>query len=67
MYQRDKMEEAIKASGLRKRYIAEKINMGYDTMLAKISGRQEWKISEVQRLGDLIGISADQRNAIFFG
>lgn len=67
MYQRDKMEEAIKASGLRKRYIAEKINMGYDTMLAKISGRQEWKISEVQRLGDLIGISSDQRNAIFFG
>ena len=67
MYQRDKMEEAIKASGLRKRYIAEKINMGYDTMLAKISGRQEWKISEVQRIGDLIGISSDQRNAIFFG
>lgn len=67
MYQREKMEEAIKASGLRKRYIAEKICMGYDTMLAKISGRQEWKISEVQKLGDLIGITDDQRNAIFFG
>lgn len=67
MYQREMMEEAIKTSGLRKRYIAEKINMRYDTMLAKISGRQEWKISEVQKLGDLIGINDDQRNAIFFG
>lgn len=66
MYRREKMEDAIKASGLRKRFIAEKIGIGYDTMLAKISGRQEWKISEVQRLGDLIGISPDQRNAIFF-
>ena len=67
MYQREKLEEAIKTSGLRKRYIAEKINMRYDTMLAKISGRQEWKVSEVQKIGDLIGITSDQRNTIFFG
>ena len=66
MYQREKMEEAIKASGLRKRFIAEKINMGYDTMLAKISGRLEWKISEVQKLAELLGLEPGQRDAIFF-
>ena len=66
MYQREKMEEAIKASGLRKRFIAEKINMGYDTMLAKISGRLEWKISEVQKLTELLGLEPGQRDIIFF-
>lgn len=67
MYRKELMEEAIKASGLRKRFIAERISMGYETMLAKISGRQEWKVSEVQKIGDVIGLTPEHRNTIFFG
>ena len=67
MYNRDLLEDAIRASGLRKHFIAKHLEMAYPTMLHKIHGETEWKISEVQKLSDLIGISPDQRNTIFFG
>lgn len=59
------LEKAIKDSGLRKRFIAKEMGMGYDRFYKKITGKIEFKASEVRNLADILKLSFDEMRAIF--
>lgn len=58
--------EAVKASGLKKRYISNGLGMGYDTFVKKCNGHISWKVEEVSKVTKLLSLSARKRDAIFF-
>lgn len=60
------LEQAIKDSGLKKGYIAEKLGLSRTGLANCINNRAEFKTSHVATLCDLLNLSAEQRNAIFF-
>ncbi len=57
--------EAIKKSGLRRRFIADEMGIGYDRFYKKITGKIEFKASEVKAIADILKLSFDEMRAIF--
>ena len=66
MYNREKLEEAITASGLRKDFLAKKIGISINVFYNKLSGTTRWKYDEVITLCKQLHINAKDRKAIFF-
>lgn len=63
----DLLEEAISKSGLKKRWIADKMGLSEYGLSLKIQGINEFKASEVSQLCELLGIkSLTQKENIFF-
>lgn len=57
----------IKESGLKRGYIAEKLNTSYAWLDKKITGEVPFKAYEIQALCDVLGISdLKEKEAIFF-
>jgi ribosome-binding protein aMBF1 (putative translation factor) len=51
------IEKAIQRSGLKRSFIAEKLDIKYDTFRRKLNGETEFKISELLQLAKLLNIS----------
>ena len=61
------LEKAIRESGLKKNAILEQTGIGtYNTLHAKIKNRSEFTASEIMKLCEILRLTNDQREAIFF-
>ena len=60
------LREKIEQSGYKLRFIAEKIGITYQGLLNKINNRSEFRANEIQALYDLLGLTEEERVAIFF-
>lgn len=60
------LEEAIKKSGYKKGFIAEKIGLTRAGFRNCINNEAEFKASQIQTLCDMLGLDNEQKNAIFF-
>jgi len=60
------LRSAIEKSGLKYKYIAEKLGLSYYGLQKKIENKSEFKASELYALSELIGLSEKDRSAIFF-
>lgn len=59
------LREKIEQSGYKLRFIAEKIGITYQGLLNKINNRSEFRANEIQALYDLLGLTEEERVAIF--
>lgn len=59
------LKKAIKESGLRRHFIANKMNVGYDRFCKASNGKIEFKASEVKALSQILGLSLEEMEAIF--
>lgn len=66
MVDKDKLEKAIKDSGLKKSYISKKMGLSLETLKNKMTGRSKWYIDECLAIKSLLGISDAEAIAIFF-
>ena len=60
------LKEKIEQSGYKLRYIASKIGITYQGLLNKINNKSEFRANEIQALHDLLGLTDEERVAIFF-
>lgn len=61
------LEEAIKAKGLKKSFLAEKIGLSAAGFYNCLNNRAEFKASQINTLCDLLGIvDLAEKEAIFF-
>ena len=45
-----KIEEAIKRSGLKKKFIAEQLDMTYNSLRRKLMGQVKWSALELEKI-----------------
>lgn len=50
------IDEYIKESGYKKNHIAKVLGMKMPTLANKISGKRLWKVDEIKKLAELIGV-----------
>lgn len=58
--------EAIDNSGLKKNAIAEKLGLTPYGFMRKVNGFNDFKVSEMETLCEILGLKAAQRQRIFF-
>lgn len=61
-----KLRDKIDMSGYKLRFIASKIGITYQAFLKKINNETEFKASEIRVLSSLLGLSVEEKEAIFF-
>jgi hypothetical protein len=61
-----KLKVLIDSSGYKIRFIAEQIGLTYQGFVNKINDIAKFRANEIAILCDLLKISDDERNAIFF-
>lgn len=60
------LREKIEASGLKLRYIADRLNISDRALTMKIENQTEFKSSEIVQLSDLLQVkTAEEREQIF--
>lgn len=60
------LREKIRQSGLKYNYIAPCLKLTTTGLQRKIENDNEFKASEIKRLSDLLSLSPEERDAIFF-
>lgn len=60
------LREKINESGYKIYFIANKVGITYQGLLNKMNNRNEFRANEIQALFDLLNLSEEERNAIFF-
>lgn len=60
------LRERIKQSGMKYRYVAERVGITPYALQRKIDNESEFKVSEVDVLADLLGLTLWEKDAIFF-
>lgn len=60
------LERVIKEKGLKKGYIAERLGLSRGGLINLINNRSEFRVSQIQTLCEILNLTEDQRNAIFF-
>lgn len=60
------LREKIDLSGYKLRFIAKKTGITYQSLLNKINNRSEFRANEIQSLYNLLGMTENERVAIFF-
>lgn len=67
MTNKEKLEQAIKAKGLKKAFLAEKIGLTRAGFCNCLNNRAEFRASQINILCDLLGITdLAEKEAIFF-
>lgn len=61
------LNHAMQQSGLKKSAVAGRLQLTTQTLTRKLNGESEFNISEAQELSEMLGLSASQRQRIFFG
>lgn len=62
----EKLRAAIKLSGYKMVFLAEKLGITPQGFYKKVANRSEFKASEIHTLSQLLGLTPDAREAIFF-
>lgn len=60
------LRKKIKESGYKIAFIAEKVGITYQAFLHKINNESEFKANEIQILHDILKLTIDEREVIFF-
>lgn len=60
------LEKFIDESGYRLDFIARKMGLTYQGLRNKMTGKSEFKTREVTILSNLLGLTSEQRDRIFF-
>lgn len=60
------LTEALDKSGMKRNAVAGKLGLTAQTFNSKVTGKTEFKLSEVQTLCELLRFSQSQRQRIFF-
>ena len=60
------LEAMIERSGLKKCAISERVGIRPQALRAKVAGRYEFKQSEIAALTDILRLTDDEREQIFF-
>lgn len=60
------LNETIEKSGYKRSYIAEKLNLTTYGLSLKLTGCNEFKASEIYKLSELLKLSLQERDKIFF-
>ena len=61
------LRQKIEESGLKLQFIADKLGISRQTLIAKINGKSEFNQTEIQILCDLLNIKLlKEKNLIFF-
>lgn len=63
---KNKLKALIDASGLSRRYIAERIGISYRSYLNRENGKTEFRSNEISILKDLLGLSKQETADLFF-
>lgn len=61
------LEAKIDAMGIKKFRIAEALGVTGQTLRVKLAGDYEFKASEIKTLKDILHLTDEERDAIFFG
>jgi hypothetical protein len=60
-----KLRKLVEASGLKYRFIAEKMNLSPFGLALKIDNKNDFKASEISELSIILGLSEEQISSIF--
>lgn len=60
------LKDLINEKGLKLEYVAGKLGITRESMSAKINGRRDFRLSEVQMLKQILNLSANDILTIFF-
>lgn len=60
------LRQKIEASGYKLAFIAMKCSLTYSGLLKKLNNESEFKASEIITLTNLLGLSDEERDMIFF-
>lgn len=60
------LNNRINCSGLSKSYIAESLGITRQGLSKKLNGESEFKGSEIKKLSNLLGMSIEEKEFIFF-
>lgn len=63
----NKLKGKLAERGLTQAQLAKMIEMSPTTLSFKLNNEIEFKISEAKRIQEALGLSRDERDAIFFG
>lgn len=61
------VRDYVEKSGLKLSHVARVVGVSPNTLRMKLNGETEFKLSEAQRLAELLRLTAEQREAFFFG
>lgn len=59
------LNEKIKLSGLKKKYLAERLNLSHTSLNYKISGKNAFTVPEMVQLSNILGLSYAEIYEIF--
>lgn len=62
----EKLEAAIRDSGLKIAFIAEQLGLSRGGLRNCITGKSEFRVSQIQKLSALLKLSREKRDEIFF-
>lgn len=62
----DMLNEKIAQRGVKKRYVAKALNISETSLRNKIYNRQDFRQGEIVAICETLGLSAAERNKIFF-
>lgn len=66
MFNKELYKEVEESSGLRKKFIADSLGIGYSRYITISLGRAEWKSSEIEKASALFRMKRALRDRIFF-
>lgn len=66
MFNTSLLKSKIERSGLKKNHIAKMLGMSAYGLYKKIEGKNEFKVSEIKSITDILHLSAEERDEIFF-
>ena len=61
-----RLNALIDAAGLKRSYIAKEMGLSVKGLWMKISNRTDFKSGEIKKLAELLGMTDEVRDAIFF-
>lgn len=61
------LNHIINNKGLKKKFLAEQLGISQNCIHSKLTGENEFKLSEVSNLSKILHLTKKQRNEIFFG
>lgn len=60
------LREKLESSGYKLTFVAQRLGLSYQGFLNKVSGKSDFTAPEIAQLKDLLQLSAEDCNAIFF-
>jgi len=66
MINQDMLRRRIAESGYKLQYLSERLGLSRPSLTAKIRGKSEFSVSEVQGLAQVLNLTYDEKEAIFF-